>query len=215
MLWNAPIWLNEMLVDIIKFSVGLFIAAGFISTIGLVYKAIYKIIYKIKNKRRMTCFSKDILTLILLGSLLVSCIGLILFYMPQQVLPDEYNFDEISIRIITPSSETDRITIKDKEGLDEFRELFRGSICRRSDDLGRTTLYLETVCFIDLTVFDRGRVSPLHFVVTQGKLRRYTAGNTDFIYIIEDDEHLLASRVFNYAHKYAEVGKQNELNNGD
>jgi hypothetical protein len=126
MLWNAPIWLNEMLVDIVKFSVGLFIAAGFISTIGL----IYDIIYKIKNKRRKTCVSKDTGTLILLGSLLVSCIGLILYYLPQPVIHDDYSFDEISIRIVTPSSETGRITINDKEGLDEFKELFRGNICR-------------------------------------------------------------------------------------
>jgi hypothetical protein len=121
--------------------------------------------------------------------------------MPQQVIHDDYSFDEISMKIVAPSSESNRITINDKEGLNEFKEMFRGHICTRSDDSGSTTLYSETV-FMDLTVFENNKAFPLHFIVTQGNVRRYTAGNTDFIYIVEDDEHILSGKVFEYARKY-------------
>lgn len=57
---------------------------------------------------------------------------------------------------------------------------------------------------MDLTVFDNDKAFPLHFVVTKGSLKRYTAANTDFIYIIEDDEHILSDMVLEYARKYVE-----------
>lgn len=194
MFWNAPIWLNEMLVSIIKFLVGFFMFTCFISAVGL----IYSIICKIKNKRPLVYWIKDKDTLILLGSILAACIGLILFYLPQQVIHDDYGFDEISIEIASPSSRTDRITINDKEGLAEFKEMFRGHTCRRSLDSGDTMMYSDVV-FIDLTVFDNGKAFPLHFIITQGNLKKYTAANTDFIYIIEDDEHILSGMLFEYA----------------
>lgn len=201
MLWNAPIWLNEMLVAIIKFLVELFPFIRFISAAGL----IYIIICKIKNKRPLIYSIKDKDTLILSGSLLAACIGLFLFYLPQQVIHDDYSFDEISIKIESPSSTSDRITINDKEGLDEFVEMFRGRICRRSIGSGDTMMDSDVV-FMDLIVFDNNKPFPLHFIVTQGDLRRYTAGNTDFIYIVEDDEHILSGMVFEYARKYMETG---------
>jgi len=202
MFWNAPIWLNEMLVSIIKFFVGLLPFVRFIAAVGLVYI----IIRKIKNKRPLIYSIKDKDTLILSGSLLAACVGLILFYMPQQVIHDNYSYDEISVQIESLSSRSDRITISDRKGLDEFKEIFNGRICRRSLDSGDTMMHSDIV-FMDLTVFDNKRHFPLHFIITQGNLRRYTAGNTGFIYIIEDDEHILSDRIFKYVGNY--IQKEN------
>ena len=75
-----------MLVSIIKFLVGFFMFKCFISIAG----SIYSIICRIKNKIPLVYWIKDKNTLILLGSFLAACIGLILFYLPQQVIHDEY-----------------------------------------------------------------------------------------------------------------------------
>lgn len=200
MLWNAPIWINEMLVAIIKFFVGLLPFVRFIAAVGLVYI----IIRKIKNKRPLMYSIKDKDTLILSGSLLAACIGLIIFYMPQQVIHDNYSFDKISIQIESASSTSDRITISNKKELEEFKEMFRGHICRRSLDSGDTMMNADIV-FIDLVVFDNNKASMLHFTITQDRLIRYTAGNTDFIYIIEDDEHILSDRIFKYVGNYIQT----------
>jgi hypothetical protein len=199
---SAPIWLNEMLVSVIKFFVGLFPFICVISAATL----IYIIIREIKNKRVLSYNIKKRDILILLGCFFAACIGLFLFYMPQAVIPGNFTFDEISILIESPALRQERITVSDKEGVNVFKEMFRGFKCRRSFDSGRTTINSEVV-FIDLTVFDGYKRFPLHFIASQQGLRRYTAGNTDFIYIIEDDENILLDRVFEYARKYAEAAK--------
>lgn len=202
MLWNAPVWLNEMLVELIKFLVELSKYICFVSAAVL----IYVIIRKIRNKRLLIHSIKDKGTLILSGSLLAALIGLMLFYLPQPVIHDNYSFDSISVQIIEPSSETDRVTINDKTGLDEFREMFRGRICRRSTYSGPAPLYSETV-LIDLTASVDDKVFPLHFIITQGGCTRYTAANTDFFYKVEDDENILPGMVLEYARKYTEAKK--------
>ncbi|HYF81952.1 MAG TPA: hypothetical protein VEB00_02845 [Clostridia bacterium] len=210
MLWNAPIWLNEMLVAVIKFLVELLPFICIISAGGL----IYSIICILRNKGSLRYSIKDKKILFPLGGLLVSCIGLILFYLPQQVMHDSYSFDEISIRIHGSSSESERITIRDKEELEEFKRIFSGQICSRSLDSGSTIIDSDTV-YVDFTVFDIDKVFPIHFIVSQGNLRRYTAANTDFIYTVKDDEHILADKVFRYAEKHIEAAEvDNNASNG-
>lgn len=203
MLWNAPIWLNEMLVSIIKFVMEVFPVICIAAPIALVYR----IIRKIRGKRSFFSAIRDMDVLILAGSFLVTCISLILFNLPQPVIHDSYSFDEISVRKVSANSESARITLKNQKALDEFRKLFNGISCRRSMDSGSTQIDSDTV-FMDLHVFDNKKSFPLHFIVTKDRIRRYTAGNTDFIYVVKDDREILPDKVFEYAEKFMEAGNE-------
>lgn len=118
-------------------------------------------------------------------------------------MPNKYNFDEISITTITGSSvKSDRITIKDKERLNEFKDIFRGYLCKRSLESDSIIKSDMNVAFIDLVIVDNNRASPLHFIIRKDYMKRYTASNTDFIYVIQDDENQLAEKVFDFVNKY-------------
>ncbi len=200
MLWGAPIWLNEIIVTIMKFVVGVLIVICFSAPIALAYC----IIRKIRDKRRFFSAIKDRDILVMSGALMAACIGLLLFYLPQPVLHDNISFNEISVQKYGTLSESKRIVLKDEEALDEFRELFSGQRCRRSFDSGSTLIDTDTV-FIDLVAFeDDKRAFPLHFIVAGDRIRRYNAGNTDFIYVVEDKEKLLPEKIFKYIKIHAE-----------
>jgi acetylornithine/N-succinyldiaminopimelate aminotransferase len=62
--------------------------------------------------------------------------------------------------------------------------------------------YPVSVVFIDLVIIDNNRASPLHFIIRKDYMKRYTASNTDFIYVIQDDENQLAGKVFDFVNKY-------------
>lgn len=210
MLWNAPIWLNEILDKYIKLSVEVLTFIFCIAVIGMVLNVINLLIYERKESKKLIDFFKGKYILLILWGLLISGvgsgIGLVLFYTPQQVIPDAYELDSMTIQIITEStwSNRERVTITDKDTIDKFRDIFTGQICRRSFDSTETTLNNEDEAFIliDFIAFDKDRAIPFNFIVKQNYVRRYTSANTDLIYVIEDREHLLAEKIFDYANRY-------------
>lgn len=200
MLWNAPIWLNELLLKFITFIIWILILTVTVSIIALTRIAIYKIkaVFKPDTPTPQTN------TIVVLACLLVSCIGLILFYYPQPVIPDDYNFASLELVFANAHPTHDRVTITDKKALDEFRSLFDGYVCRRSLMAeGGAGNYSYTV-FVHSFVRDGNRSSPLHFTIRPGQMERYIGGNVDFLYVIEGDEDTLVRRVFEYAEKMIE-----------
>ncbi len=205
MIRYAPIWLNEWLVNIIKLLVYCAFVVFVVMAIWFLYKLIIFMIEMRKEKKILIEFFKEKKIIFILCGFLLASFVLVLFYMPQQVLPSNYSFDKISMRMVSPSS-TERIEITNREALEEFSNSFSGYICRRSVSSSSQTIFDSEaeVIFFDITVRleEKDRAFPLHFIVKKDNLRRYTAGNTSFIYRINDEEHHLENKLFDYAKRH-------------
>jgi hypothetical protein len=197
MLWHGPIWLNETLVSIIKLLVGIFTCINIISPVVISWS----FIYIIRRKIKLIEFIKDTKTLMLLACFTVSVVGVIVFYYPQDVLPDKYDFIEIQISDENRFATENSLTITDKKALNEFRNILLGYKCRRSYDTGETALDSEVI-FIDTIVRVGDKTTPLHFIFEQGQQRRYTGGNVDFIYVVENEDNNLYNKIHEYVSKY-------------
>jgi len=202
MIWGAPIWFNELLVKITKLLV-VFASLVFIVTAIWIIYSLAKLRLGIrKEEKGLLNYHKE--RKVLLSSFLLSGIVLVLFYMPQDVMPEKYSFDKISIEKITPSETIGRIEITAREDLDEFSDLFRGYKCRRVVNSVYHISSDSKPIFIDLVAYESqsDRVYPLHFVITEDNLLRYSAANTSFFYKIKDPEHELENKIHNYVQKH-------------
>lgn len=199
MLWNAPIWLNETLVNIIKFIIGVLPIFICIGSFCILYSFIKFLIYKRKYKRKVINFIKSPSALVVFSCIAASSIALRLFYFPQEVMPEKYNFSEIWITTITRSSgKSDPIIIKDKEKLNELKDIFRGYLCKRSIVSDLMIDSDSNTVLIDLAVVYDNRFTPLHFIINKKYQYRYTGANVDFLYEIQGDKQQLAEKVFDF-----------------
>lgn len=197
MLWNAPIWFNEILVSCTKFIIGILQFFLFIGCFCLLYSFVKFLIHKRKDKRKVIDFIKSRNTLVMLSAIAVSCIALKLFYLPQEVMPDKYIFKEIWIAA-NSSLNADPIIIKDEEKLKEFKDIFRGYLCKRSISSDYNIDGDPSTDFIDLSVGYNNRFTPLHFIINREHQYRYTGANVDFFYEIQGDKQQLAEKVFDF-----------------
>lgn len=200
MLWNVPIWLNELLLKFITFMIWILILTVSVSIIALIRITISRV----KAVCKSDTFSPQANIKIILACFLVSCIGLTLFYYPQPVIPDDYNLVSLELVFANPHPTHDIVTITDKKALDEFKSLFDGYVCRRSIAAEGNARNYSYAVFIHSFARKGDKSSPLHFTIRHEQLQRYTGGNVDFLYVIEGDEDILVRRVFEYAAKMIE-----------
>jgi hypothetical protein len=210
MLQNVPIWLNEMLVGFFKFIAGVLTFVSCIVPIILLVSFIVFLVHKKEEGKKLSSFFKSKLFLSSICVLLVTGIGLIIFYAPYKVIPDVYEIDSMTIKVVNDSVgfSGDNITINDKDKINEFRKIFSGQICRRSFDSGGTTLDGKDDSFIliDFVASEKSKSTLQHFIV-KNNIRRYTAWNTDFIYMVEDKNHQLSQKVFDFVDRYGKSMK--------
>ena len=203
MIWFAPIWFNELLVNAIKLLVGFSLCLFFITATWLIFH-LTKFLITLIKENKLTMLLKEKQNLLILSGSLFALFVLILFYFPQEVIPEKYSIKDISIQFRTASETSERIEIFDRKAIDEFSSIIQGYKCTRTIDLSSQASIDSEVVYIDLTIHESqtNRVFPLHFEVKAGNLIRYTAGNTSFIYRIKDSEHQLENKIFDYAKKH-------------
>jgi len=202
MIWNAPVELNVLIVNLIKITIYIFI---FLFTISLI-AIIDMLIYYIKNKSEPGIFIiKKYIKVLSIGIFLPS-IFLLLFYKAHPVFPNNYIFNKITLEYVSTNDiEGERITITDEKALVEFRKIFEGYCCRRTL-LSRNNTTNTYKIYCDFLVNNGDKSSPIHFIFTQDEIIRYIGANTNFFYIIKDDQFLLANRIIDYFNKYYKEG---------
>jgi hypothetical protein len=170
----------------------------------MIYSFIKYLVNKRKSGKKLLDFLKDRSIIFGIYCLLVSAAGIALFYAPKSVIPDNYSINDISVNILSSRYSMDRVTINDKDKVNEFKSIFLGQKCRRSYDTGYTTISDDNdiAIMIDFLANGNEKFTTYHFIVKDNNIRCYTSGNTDFIYEIEDDRHILSQKVFNYVNKY-------------
>lgn len=195
MIWGAPIWLNELIVDIIKLGVNLLFYYIPIVVIYLAYKCIIAIIKQLKSNRKKYTVEFHKSNIFLIFSILLSIILLVVFYYPQHVIPDKFSFDSFTI---SAANKSERISISGEGKLRELKKILNEYKCKRS--LNRDITYQQHEAIeIDIIVSDgNGRGEPMHIVIDDKQHMRYSAGNTDFIYVINDNDNILKSRMINF-----------------
>lgn len=195
MIWGAPIWLNELIIYIIKLGINLLFYYISIVFIYLVYKCIIDITKQIKSSGKKFTIKFNKSNIFLIFSILISIILLVVFYYPQHVIPDKFSLNSITIRA---ANKPERISISSEEKLNELKIILNEYECKRSLNRGITYEQQEAV-EIDIIVSDsNGRGEPMHIVITDKQHMRYSAGNTDFIYAINDSDNTLKSRMINF-----------------
>jgi hypothetical protein len=131
--------------------------------------------------------SKAIVFLIL--SLLVSFAILITFNYPQQVIPDKYTFDSFTI------NRSGGVAIRDKEKLEELKQILNEYTCKRSLNEGIEYQLSEVIEMNVILLDNKDHVQTMHIIIADKQHMRYTGGNTDFFYIIEDNEQELHTKM--------------------
>lgn len=175
----APIWANELLVNLIKALIWLSLGVFIITFISLVNRLI-----RLKFSKDHQC---NISFRVLISGLLISSLVLGVFYFPQKVMGN-FILDEIWLKEVSFDSREDGIKITEKDKLDELREIFSGYTCRRSLSNSKSMRPGD----ISLTMFgnDKGNPKYFHVVIKPDSSYRYIAGNTHFVYMINGGEGL-------------------------
>jgi hypothetical protein len=195
MIWGAPIWFNEFIVNAIKLCINMLYLYIPIVSIYVVYKYITFIIKLIRTRDKDFTFKFDKATIFLTFTILLSIALLVTFFNPQQVIPDQYTFDSFTV---IDANRSERISISNDEKLAQLRKILNEYTCKRSLGEGITYGRGEAI-EIDTTVFNEsGRVEPMHIVISNNGHMRYSAGNTDFFYVIEDKEKVLRSKIISF-----------------
>jgi hypothetical protein len=195
MVWGAPIWFNEFIVNTIKLCINMLYLYIPIVSIYVVYKCITFIIKLIRTRNKDFTHKFDKATIFLTFTILLSIALLVTFFNPQQVIPDQCTFDSFTI---IEANRSERISISNDEKLAELRKILNEYTCKRSLGEGITYGRGEAI-EIDTTVFNEsGRVEPMHIIISNNGHMRYSAGNTDFFYIIEDKEKVLRSKIISF-----------------
>lgn len=195
MIWNAPIWLNKLLVKGINILISLSILFCVIFIIYLL-RGLY---YKFKSRGKFNeYFTKKTLIIYLCG-LVMSINWIVIFYYPKEVLPNHYNFDKVSISVINNSiSNKKELVITDENNLDELKNILRKYKCVRSFDTGNTTGNDGEIVFIRMNIESKGRESLLNVIIKKDYQRVYTMSNIDFIYVISNKDGMLDNKIFDF-----------------
>lgn len=191
MIWNAPIWLNEGLLSIIMFAVNIAVIICVVLPLIIFYIVIEELISKKSFKSLLK--GKYLVTLI--GSLVISIVILVVFYLPQSLVQEDYEFSPLWVSEYKDGLDIGPITIEDEKIITEFIALLKTYKCHRSFDSGEITNVTEAL-LISTTVFKKDLVSPLFFTIQDGRCLVYTGGNVDFVYVIEDKNKLLDDQLF-------------------
>ena len=132
--------------------------------------------------------------------LVISITTVFMFFYPRDIVPNNYSFDKIKITLVENSMGNKKeLVIEEKKVLDELSSIFRDYKSVRSFEGGRIHINGK-VAFIDMLIFNdkKQKVALLHLVIKENKQRVYTAGNTDFIYIIRNKDGMFDDRVFDF-----------------
>jgi hypothetical protein len=211
-LCNAPIWLNELLLNAIKICINLLYLTMFIAAIYFVYSYVSFLINKKKKKEKFRNIIKRKSNIVIFIITLVSFGIVAAFNSPQKLMPNDYDFSSITIHAKTNGTDIfskingivtsyDK-TIENTEKLTELRTLLNEYNCRRS--WGDGSIYAGSEKNIGMVEIytavsnHNGNFSPLKFVITENSFIRYTSGNIDFVYEIEDKNNALKSKIIAY-----------------
>lgn len=197
MIWNAPIWVKQVLLNIVMFAVNIAVIVCVVTPVILIYIVIEELI----RKKSFTDFFKGRYLATLMGSLAVSAVILVIFYLPQPIVQEEYEFSSLWISEYKDGLNKEFVSVEDERVLTEFITLLKTYNCRRSFDSGAITDMTDTIR-LSTTIFKDELVSPLHFIIQDGRCLVYTAGNTDFICLIEDKKKLLDDQIMAMLNRY-------------
>jgi hypothetical protein len=197
MIWNAPIWVNQLLLNGIMFAVYITVIICVVTPLIIIYIVIEELI----SKKTFKGIFKGKYLATLIGSLAISAVILVIFYLPLPIVQDEYEFSSLWISEYKDGINKESVSVDDEKVLTEFITLLKHYNCRRSFDSGAITDMTDTI-LLSTTIFKNELVSPLHFVVQDGRCLVYTAGNTDFIYLIEDKKKMLDDQIMAMLNRY-------------
>jgi hypothetical protein len=196
MIWNSPIWLNELLVNSIKFIVVL----SMISLPCSLLYSFYLIYYKIIKKDELigTIGKKTIAAII--SIIVLSSITMLIFYLPKQVFPKHYDFNGFYIQIATPQNRGQRQYTSSETDKQKLIEILKDYKCRRSLKVGSSTVENREL-YIDIHIFNGKKSSPYHMIINKDTQRVYSSGNIDFMYVIDNHDGMLAAKLFEFIDK--------------
>lgn len=197
MIWNVPIWVNQVLLNIIMFAVNSAVIVCVVTPLIIIFIVVEELI----NKKTFKGLFKGKYLATLMGSLAVSAVILVIFYLPQPIVQEKYEFSSLWLSEYKDGINKENVSIEDEKALTEFISLLKTYKCRRSFDSGAITDMTDTI-LLNTTIFKDELVSPLHFIIQDSRCLIYTAGNTDFIYLIEDKNRLLDDQIFALLKKY-------------
>jgi hypothetical protein len=187
---GTSIWLNEFVLGTAKTGIYMLFYYIPIVAIYLICKCIIAVTKRIKSREKDFTIKFNKSTIFLIFSIFLSIMLLKAFYYPQLVIPDKYSFDSFSIQ---------RVSINDEGKQEELRSILNDYKCKRSLTNGISYNQLKPI-EIDITVFDyNGNAQPMHIVIEDKQHMRYSSGNTDFFYIIEDKDNTLRTRIIKFA----------------
>jgi hypothetical protein len=192
MIWGAPIWVNEFIVYFIKLVINMIYLYIPVLVIYLAYKMFVFIAKWIKNKENVCSMGASKAIVFLIFSLLVSFAILITFNYSQQVIPDKYTFDSFTI------NRSGGIAIRDKEKLVELKKILNEYTCKRSLDEGIEYQLSEVIELNVILLDNKDHVQTMHIIIADKQHMRYTGGNTDFFYIIEDNDQELHTKMMQF-----------------
>ena len=195
MIWGAPIWLNKLIVDIINLGIYLFLCYIPIAAIYLFYKCIIAITKQIKSSGKEFIIKFNKRTIFFIFSMLLSIMLLVIFYYPQHVIPDKFSFNSFTIHA---ANKPERISISSEEKLSELKKILNEYKCKRSLNRNITYEQHEAIEIDTIVLNSNGRIEPMHIVIADKQHIRYSAGNTDFIYIINDKDNMLKSKIIGF-----------------
>lgn len=145
------------------------------------------LIGKRENHKKLVDFIKAPAMAMLLGGIAIAGISLIIFYLPKQVIPSTYDFEEISIK---RTSDSKALVIKDKEAIDEFKKIFDGYACRRRTESDSIIGYNSDDFFIYVPMFDNGKMALLQFAVKKDYAEEMIS-DSKFTYVIKGNQQQL------------------------
>jgi len=177
------------------------------SIIWCFFYAIYLInilYYSIRKKEDFRIRFTKKSFIVITGITIVLAIVLTLFYYPKEVLLANYKIQEISVEIYDIHKNTEeRLDINSESSIEEFSKLLKGYKCRASINSGDTLIDEKTI-FIKMYIYDGKRYFSYNMIIKEKLQRVYTAANIDFIYIIDNNDEMLVTKIFDYINQIKE-----------
>ncbi|QUH27652.1 hypothetical protein [Vallitalea guaymasensis] len=202
MIRNAPIWVNELLVDSLRIILGLLIIINIIFIIILVRYIIKGIYYKHKKQGKHNEYYSRKKIFLYSGLIIVTAIIISIFYLPREVLPnDDYSIYSMNLHKIYPI-EQNQYNIKELSKLEELERILKDYKCKRSLFGTSCVQHMKDskpICF-SLILYNQNEKETLvvNFIIENDRQRVYTSANIDFVYDIENKDGMLDDKIYRF-----------------
>ncbi|GMQ64454.1 hypothetical protein [Vallitalea maricola] len=202
MIRNAPIWVNELLVDSLRIIIGLLIVINIIFIIILLRYIIKGIYYKHKKQGKHNKYYSRKKIFLYSGIIIVTSIVISVFYLPRQVLPnDDYSIYSMNLNRFYPI-EQNQYNLKDLSKLKKLENILKDYKCKRIL-FGTSCVQIikdsNPICFSLLWYNENERETLfVNFIIEKDRQRVYTSANIDFVYDIDNNDGMLADKIYRF-----------------